>query len=487
MNRYVARLVVVVLLTGVSSWSTVRAMDGTTEWWSGNADSSNRYLVAYPDSGRFLVEEYLIPKTGFQDRVLRKQFETRSSQQQFLKRVLHSRKWLKQSPFQKASGPAEGHLPTTTTPLWVVENQWSAAWEQAYRNWVGQVLDRNFFRRTQFKTDCADVAYILRWVFARDHRLPAANRLIGSGRLFTQNSVRSAWQNLPTAPEWYLDQKFRAAMDYLMDNTFTKTLWNDAYPMLLSSTTFGPGTMFLQMDGSWGHIRVVAHAKQDILLLASTVPRAVRTLYDEYHYDTRFPWVAQNSLYALLNFRWPVPAGSQWTLLSSEFHPDYSLEQFGPELKRLDRHFYRALQIKLGRSVTPAQTLINLSRQMVSLLEQRPGVVNAGFAACGPTPAACAVGSPLYEAHSTPSRDQRFKDTYLLAKEIYRSLPAEQDSAAKSEFERTLERRLEAVPGGWIQLGGFASSLFESTCPKESASDPRQSVDARWCEKISRP
>ena len=57
--------------------------------------------------------------------------------------------------------------------LWEVKHDWDESWEIKYSNWIEGNLTADFFKRYNMKVDCGDVVYAMRWIFAREHGLPA--------------------------------------------------------------------------------------------------------------------------------------------------------------------------------------------------------------------------------------------------------------------------------------------------------------------------
>src|SRR3989338_7894754 len=87
--------------------------------------------------------------------------------------------------------------------LWTAEKTWDLEAEKKYQEWVAANLNEDFFFNLGIKTDCADIAYMLRWIFARIYKYPMGSTLAGSGALFTHESMKAEWRNLKTDPEWF--------------------------------------------------------------------------------------------------------------------------------------------------------------------------------------------------------------------------------------------------------------------------------------------
>jgi hypothetical protein len=110
-----------------------------------------------------------------------------------------------------------------------------------------------FFYKNKVATDCADVAIAARWIFARIHKMPAAQTLAEPNVLFSNESFRNAWSDLPTHEDWTQDQLFRVALDYVLDNTYTHTLWKDSCSIHISQPTFLWHTPLKFIRFQWPH------------------------------------------------------------------------------------------------------------------------------------------------------------------------------------------------------------------------------------------
>lgn len=152
--------------------------------------------------------------------------------------------------------PPRTEVPGTT--LWKVENQWSTEWENKYAQWVRENVGPDFFQRYKISTDCADIAFAFRWIFARNNALPAANKLPGSSSMFTHESLKQEWAKLPTDSEWSKDKRFLAALNYLMRMVYTHSLMDDSYPIKISKETFIEGTHHLSIYEHSGHTLFVS-------------------------------------------------------------------------------------------------------------------------------------------------------------------------------------------------------------------------------------
>ncbi len=283
--------------------------------------------------------------------------------------------------------------------IWTPKNTWSWDWELKFANWIQNEVDTDFYQKYNLRTDCADVMYSLRWIFARMNYLPAANKTM-DGLWFPHRSSKNEWKDLKTHSEWSKDQRFIAALKYIMQQSYTHTLHKDSYPIALNATSMLPGSFHLIVSGKSGHTMVVyrqfpATDGVRVMIMASTVPRAVRVLSEHMIYPSKFDPKSDS----IRRMRWPIVTDQKVGLVEPEKMPYYSLEQFSDK----DINVNRILNPNPNWQVEYDQALASL----LELLNQRKTAVEMGFKACAPNK--CATDSTLYDQHSTPSRDRRLK------------------------------------------------------------------------------
>ncbi len=294
--------------------------------------------------------------------------------------------------------------------LWTVTQEWSWDWELKYAQWIKDEIDRDWWLKNNLATDCADVAYSARWIFARNNGLPMANRL-ASGQWFTQDSVKPEWARLPTGTDWQKDKRFLAALNYMLDFVFTHTLWNDSYPIAITPESLIPGAYHLSLHSRSGHTQFVYRVglnrdEVPVLTLNSTVPRAVRELA-EYIFFGQVADVATN---AFLRMRWPVSVNGQPGLKDPGTMPFFSTEQFDSNFVQSPRSaFWEEVFYRLNPGADFNAVALKTARQIVDLIKARIEIVEEGYLACRAT--LCPAGSAEFEVWSTPSRDARIKAT----------------------------------------------------------------------------
>jgi hypothetical protein len=145
-------------------------------------------------------------------------------------------------------------LNESSDQIWEVGlNRWTIEEEYRFGKWVEENITEDFFIRYRTPTDCADVPYAIRWIYARIAHLPAA-AVTKNGKLIGHWS--RDWRHLPTHTEWQHDQRFRAALLHILSETWTRTLPLDTYPIRISTDSVTPGTLLCMTES---HCGIVGH------------------------------------------------------------------------------------------------------------------------------------------------------------------------------------------------------------------------------------
>ncbi len=411
------------------------------------------HLQVRSEESQWIVEEIGTATDGWPEVLERKYYPSQELAQQELLKLQ------KKSPVSSLT-TLSLQPQMATGALWITTNQWSDEWENKYAAWIENEVSVDFFVENNIATDCADVAYSLRWVFSRIHGLPAANILGGSNVLMTNETVRSAWAKLPTAAKWTDDKRFRAALNYLLGLTYTHTLWDDSFPVALNRDALKSGSYNLNLHDSSGHTQVIhwlgANSGLPFLTLNSTVPRKVRQLMDSLLFAD-FP---KKNETAILRFRWAVKNSSRISLLKASAMPGFSEEQYS---FKSDKDFTIALFDKLGVPSEPESISEYLAKDIFELFTARIDIVKEGFAKCQKID--CKPGSAGYENWSTPSRDSRISGKIS----TYENLPVKEGSTWADKVVLDLEGT------GWP-----LKSLIWNWKNSVYSSDPRDTVEARW-------
>jgi hypothetical protein len=289
-------------------------------------------------------------------------------------------------------------------PLWQLSKpQWTQADEDDYSNWIATEVTTDFLSNTQIVVDCADTGLLFRWVYARNHQLPIANSLTGSGQLFGHFSSNADWDKLAQDSDWKKDERFKAALRYLFDNSYTRTVVADLYPTLVSPQYVRPGSMFMIIRTTSGHTQTVH--KVDLTHGISTLwgnEPAASTIFDT-------PLIVEaESKQTIGMWRWvrqdSTAKGMRWVLTPSEEMPGYSLEQFQETTDDSDVFsdwFYQ----KLGITISDADKLASVVKSFGQSLMFRQSITAMSVAYCYLTP--CDPSSQDYSDYSTFARDAR--------------------------------------------------------------------------------
>ncbi len=365
--------------------------------------------------------------------------------------------------------------------LWEASEAWSMQWERRYAAWMEAEVDSEFMVRHQLRTDCADVAVALRWIFARIHGLPMGNRLAGSGTLFTHRSMKEEWRTLRTHADWSKDARFRAALDYVLDTTYTHSIFRDSFPVRIDRSAFQPGVFFLYLFDSTGHTQVLTHlepessANYPVVLLGSDVPRAVRRLAINGLWWSRD---ANRESMGLRQFLWLVrnPNGS-WILNSPLQMPHYSEEQYSPEFLRGYPDWHSAVLARIAPRMSREAAIKNLVEELAHRLIDRARIVKEGYDICSRAP--CEEGTSDYENWSTPARDHAMRERYnllwsLVSDEVY--FPEAWLEEVLSPFLRNQSVQLPTC--GTVSLSRAAVQMLVRS--PFASDDPRDPPDYRW-------
>lgn len=353
--------------------------------------------------------------------------------------------------------------------LWSVTNQWDWDWEIKFGQWVSSELHTGWWKNYGLATDCADVVFTARWIFARINGLPMANSL-ASGQWFTHRSVKPEWETLPTAPEWHKDQKFLAALNYLESVTYTHTLWNDSYPIAINSRAFIPGTYHLHLTSESGHTLLVHSVglqpdEVPVTVLYSNIPSEVRELWAAVFLETE----SDAGGNGFVHMRWPQWAGEVVSLVPAAQMPNYSLEQFAANFIRPPRTaFWQEVFYRLNPRANFEKIALKTLQQILDSFHTRVVVVEKGWAVCSVTP--CLKGSKEWELWSTPSRDGRLMGNINVFDELMVQI------GDYSKFTSLLAKKVVTVEGQTLNLsetiGIWQNGLYSS--------DPNDPPPVRW-------
>lgn len=356
-------------------------------------------------------------------------------------------------------------------PLWEPsKSQWAPSDEQDYSNWIATQVTPDFLSGTGLVADCADVGLLFRWVYARDHKLPIANTLSGSGRLFGHFSGSARWDGLAQDPDWKKDERFKAALRYLFDNTYTRTVVADLYPTEVSPQFVQPGSMFMIIRANSGHTQTIQaiDPTSGITTLWGNEPAAsaifsspILLEVGEQETFGRWRYVEQVS----------GPNGPLWQLITPDEMPGYSANQFGQVFTDIDV-LSDWINAQLGIHISDAVRFANLVDEFEENLFIRESVVAAGLAYCYAT--SCDPSSQDYQNYSTFSRDARLeseqKQILALLSKLGSANPAVTQTLAKFPSG-------EVIPSSGLT---YLELLEDPVALGRLNPDPRVSFAERW-------
>lgn len=362
-----------------------------------------------------------------------------------------------------------------TGQAWQVgARRWTTQEEQRFAQWVEQTVTEDFFLRYNIAVDCADVPYAVRWIYARIAHLPAAVTT-PEGTLLGHWST--AWQHLSTAREWYRDRRFLASLQEILEQTSTKTLQKDTYPIRIEAQSLAAGAAFLH-DGHSGIVgRIVTDGStySPVQTWQATLPRKITKLRQRNYFGTDVD-IERGT--GLVRFRWPVLIGTRWQYLAIEKHPYYSLQQYSPDFSRIGESLDDAVARRIAPGQRdPARRVRLITDSIYHYLLDRVKLVQAGFAHCSRN--SCPEGSTSWEIYSTPARDE------MIGLEIYHLQRLIKDNGLD---EKKLAREMaeRAIPIGGNQT--VTLQYIVDNYPWMSH-DPNAPIAARWglakCEMIA--
>lgn len=364
--------------------------------------------------------------------------------------------------------------------LWTATQEWSSSWESEYGRWVKETLTPSFMLEHNLESDCADLAYTLRWVFAYIHKLPMASHLGGSKQLFTNESVKTEWLSLPTDPLWNKNRRFLAALKYILRNTYTHTLMKDSYPVPISVEKLTPGTHHLSLHSNSGHTMIVHNVNEPynlpITLLYSTMPIQVRKLISTFYQDPMAPELFNSGFYKI---RWTKKSNDKWTIIPAKSIPDYSEEQFNliPEGDQEKLPYFIYVFKKLNPDFSLETMLSRSFEELQDRIQDRIQIVIDGYNFCQKND--CSPGTTGDEDWSTPSRDKRLlqiHNTINTASDILIRVDNNiLQKWKKIVSEKASEKKL-AIHNQFFSLNEILLALnYQLT-----QSDPRLSIERRW-------
>lgn len=441
--------------------------------WVKTSGDIRHYITLDTDDG-IVVKQYSQEKGDYQDLIVSQSFKSVKDAKSFIKEKYPQYKFTK----KLVNWPVNTSVSDKkNSNLWVASNQWNDNWEREYARWLQSEITSDFFMKYNIPTDCADALIGYRWIFARTYSLPVANTVSDTGSLFGQFSMRRQWENLPTSANWYDDQLFLAALNYVMDMTSTRTIMQiDGFPVAINRKGLQAGTFIVSQTNGSGHMRTITEnyfddpAQLPLFTHSSTAPREVRPLYREAFVDQAWPIRGTREILA---FRWPVVSRNSWTLTPKQNDPRYSTEQFDSSL---ENKYYSFIQFVISRvkpNYDPFSLVDTGTIDIVNYTNMRVKIVRDGYEYCRSHN--CNPGTQGYEDWSTPNRDSKYVIKFAEIEDLVK--------AFDPMYPGLLQHWQEALDGTVLDIEGYSLSLsrLRSIFEKKQASyNPKDPILRRW-------
>ncbi|MBC7712262.1 MAG: hypothetical protein H7177_02925 [Rhizobacter sp.] len=444
-----------------------------SELWTKYDGDTRHYLVLDNDDG-IKVKLYSQEMGDYQDLISVQTFKNNIEARTFIDNnypKYTATKVLKEWPVNTSVSEKKN------SNLWIAQNQWSDDWEQKYADWLKDTITSDFYMKYNIPTDCADAQIGFRWIFARINSLPVANTVSDTGSLFGQFSMRKQWENLPTSYNWYDDQLFLAALNYVMDMTSTRTVMaTDGFHVAITQQGLRAGTFIVSQTNGSGHIRTITDnyytesGELPLYTQSATSPRELRPLYKEAFVDQAWPLRGTREIMAM---RWPIVSRGSWVLTEKNKDPRFSEEQFDVQLKG---NYYSFIQFVLSRvkpSYNPNSLISTGIDDLVNYTIMRIKIVRDGYEFCRNHD--CRPGTQAYEDWSTPNRDAKFLIKFNEVEDLVKSFdpanPGLYDSWINSLNTTTID-----VEGNNLSLAQIRNLLEK----KKMSFNPSDPILKRW-------
>lgn len=441
----------------------------------------NRWVIVEPQEGRTILSVYEDLNASNDQRattqvvVARHVFSNLPSDKEITEKTKYYLK-LKDLRLRGADYYKKNEIEIQTPrPLWVpVKNSWDLVDEKKFSDWYRANASTQMAKDAGIIFDCADFGLLGRWIFAHDNKLPIGNTLSGSGKLFGHFSESKNWSHLPTNSDWKKDERFKAALKYLFDSTYTRSIISDLYPTVIRKDFVAPGSIILTLrsDGT-GHTQVIL----DVGVQTYCGTECITTLYgnqpsrDIAYFSLAHLGNHTEKTGGFLRWRWPVFKNNKWQLIAKTNMPGYSLEQYQHPEYGYDE-FYSYVIEKLEFKAAPFFRARSLARSLYDDIRDRLEITALGSAHCHFQ--YCDPQGTLYDEYSTPSKDKRFREK----RDQFLRLVAALTEPEKNELRSNYNYAIFEVQN---YLSTFSNYIFnDNGISDQMSSDPSQAFSVRW-------
>lgn len=432
-------------------------------------DSPNgwrRHFVLEPSGNKtflLLIVDEPPEDSEYLDQLVLRKFYAKDNLDEAQKAILH----FKSLPIPLSDSQKYGRI-RTRAPIWNVTREWTAEDETSYKIWVRETLSEKYFVGSGIKLDCADTVLTIRWIYAREHNLPAALTMIGGKKLFGHWISTEKWDQLPTHIDWRKDQKFKAALSYAMSVSSSHSLLNDTFPITVNADLMSPGMIVLKLHEDSGHSETLQILDSDNskTLWGNLPPQ------DKIYSWAFSPQYTQPQFGGYLRYRWPILKDNKWQLVPTYEMPGYSTEQY--EWQGLEDTYQDFVFERIGlKPTTPIKKAVMIGLTLKSMLELRSHVTPLGHFYCSVT--SCIDDPVLYDTYSTFARDARIQSSVEDFKKMASDVSEDHPEIVKlkEELDIPIFKSIESLT--------YSRLLFDQpSIVMDFVSDPVRNFFERW-------
>jgi molybdopterin converting factor small subunit len=388
--------------------------------------------------------------------------------------------------------------------VWEDQEQWTPEWEERFSEWFKtSAVHKDMFVSANspyrgILADCADVAYVVRAIFAYENKLhfSARNPVANANSATRHFSNRMNQFNHIKDPQ----RRFVEFANFLGNSLGTETLAaNDSYPVKLSKIV--PGEMYLykvrnnnQFVRHNYNIKNIDTKGNFDLIYATQATRASRSpmvhkVKGLYNPPSVFNWGFRRYDYGISYNQQLINTRDQWR----------GDEQFQLARTLTSNQFFAHVRTLLRKEIeSPEDLLKKHVSELCGQVRERVDIVAKGLEHLGRIGGQC-MNYRDFDTHSTPSRDRRLVEIINNLVEDYRDMSKDDLKKVSTQTLDLYEALVDQQPSS------MARSQLLSFCPisykmgenldlrtiKDRAlggrlsSHPNDSLENRWGEKTT--
>ncbi|WP_127716154.1 hypothetical protein [Halobacteriovorax sp. HLS] len=383
--------------------------------------------------------------------------------------------------------------------VWDATNEWDESFENEYQQWMTtHAVKADMFVSKESKyygisADCADAAYALRAIFARENSLPFAITNPSGSR-----DRNNAISNKTNAFDKYndLDRRFVEFINYIGDSVGSENLSRlDTYSVALNSIK--PASLFTyKIKGRFGRSIRHVYTIKDIQsngnfdLIYST--QAIKKSKLPMNYRKAKELVdLPHDVWGFKRFIWPQHLGINPSRYPE--HYNYSTEQFSLASSMNSNEFFERVKSLLRTSEESVSQIIERSIDNICQ-EASARIVNVaqGYEYNNQINGRC-MNYTEYDTYSTPARDKALKASYELLIYNFNKYENQIEDPEVEHLARAIVFNLESselnsycplvVSSSYtFNLGQIWNKIKKGVM----SSHPNDSLSARWGESTDR-